>query len=129
MSLLKVLVVDDEKEARELLLHYLQPWWHTMEISEASNGLAALDALSRQEPDIIFLDIKMPELSGIEVLERKDRSVTPAVIFTTAYDEYALPAFDFDLFLNRHHDVEDFVLHAKTLDALHQVALDRVLIA
>lgn len=96
MPLLKILLADDEKEARELLLHYLHRWQHTVSIQEALDGKTALKALKEFQPDILFLDIKMPELSGIEVLQNKEAGALPAVVFTTAYDEFALPAFDFE---------------------------------
>ncbi len=91
---LKILIADDEKEARELLLHYLQEW--KAEIKEAADGSSTLELLNNFHPDILFLDIKMPELSGIEVLQKKKETALPAIIFTTAYDEYALPAFDYE---------------------------------
>ena len=96
METLKVLIADDEKEARELLLYYLQDWDH-LEIKECADGKSTLSELHEFRPDILFLDIKMPELTGIEVIKQKDDSVTPAIILTTAYDEYALPAFDYEV--------------------------------
>jgi two-component system LytT family response regulator len=96
MPSLKILLADDEKEARELLLHYLHNWENITSIQQCADGKSTLHALQSFQPDILFLDIKMPELSGIEVLQKKEQSFLPAVIFTTAYDEYALPAFDFE---------------------------------
>ena len=93
---LKVLIADDEKEARELLIFFLDEHKEEVQLSECADGRCTLEALQNFKPDILFLDIKMPELSGIEVLQRKDRALLPAVIFTTAYDEYALPAFDLE---------------------------------
>ena len=92
----KVIIADDEKEARELLLHYL-PRWKSLEVKECADGRAVLNALQEFQPDILFLDIKMPELSGMEVLQQKNRTLLPAVIFTTAFDEYALSAFDYEV--------------------------------
>jgi two-component system LytT family response regulator len=96
MHPLKVIVADDEKEARELLLHYL-PRLKSLEVKECADGQAVLKALQEFQPDILFLDIKMPELSGIEVLQQKKTTLLPAVIFTTAFDEYALSAFDYEV--------------------------------
>ena len=96
MQRTKVLIADDEKEARELLLYYLQDW-DNLEIKECADGKSTLRELHEFRPDILFLDIKMPELTGIEVIKQKDNSVTPAIILTTAYDEYALPAFDYEV--------------------------------
>lgn len=93
---LKILVADDEKEARELLLHYLYQYESNAQVIECADGKATHEALKEFNPDILFLDIKMPELSGIEVLQKKESSIHPAIIFTTAYEDYALPAFDFE---------------------------------
>ena len=93
---LKVLIADDEKQARELLIFFLEKYRDEVQLSECPDGRCTLEALKNFKPDILFLDIKMPELNGIEVLQRKDTGHLPAVIFTTAYDEYALPAFDLE---------------------------------
>jgi two-component system LytT family response regulator len=96
MPRLKILVADDEKEARELILHYLQNREDNVEIKQCADGITTLQSLSDFQPDILFLDIKMPELNGLEVLQKKQPAQLPAVIFTTAFDNYALPAFDFE---------------------------------
>ena len=96
MPALKVIIADDEKEARELLLHYLARG-KNLDVKECADGHAVLKALREFQPDILFLDIKMPELSGIEVLQQKRTTLLPAVIFTTAFDEYALSAFDYEV--------------------------------
>ena len=101
MQRLKVLIADDEKEARELLLHYLRGW-PNLEIKECADGRNTVDSFENFNPDILFLDIKMPELTGIEVLQKKPVHAAPAIVFTTAYDEYALPAFD--------HEAIDYLL-------------------
>lgn len=93
---LKVLIADDEKEARELLIFYLQEHKDEVELAECGDGRCTLEALQQFKPDVLFLDIKMPGLSGIEVLQQQQCGVLPAVVFTTAYDEYALPAFDLE---------------------------------
>jgi len=96
MQRLKILIADDEKEARELLLYYLQDW-DNLEIKECADGKCTLRELHEFGPDILFLDIKMPELTGIEVIQQRENSISPAIILTTAYDEYALPAFDYEV--------------------------------
>lgn len=93
---MKILIADDEREARELLLFYLHDIRNEAELSECADGKSTLEALQRFKPDILFLDIKMPELNGMQVLQHKEAAALPAVIFTTAYDEYALPAFDLE---------------------------------
>ena len=90
----RVLIVDDEPLARErirMLLHD-EPGFEIA--SESSNGTEALAAIERLAPDLVFLDIQMPELNGFEVLERLDPAQLPVVIFVTAYDQYALKAFE-----------------------------------
>lgn len=96
MQLLKILIADDENEARALLLHYLKDQCN-IEMREVSDGRSTLAAIQEFKPDILFLDIRMPELSGMEVMQQKRDGLLPAVIFTTAYDEYALPAFDYEV--------------------------------
>jgi two-component system LytT family response regulator len=91
----KILIADDEKEARELLRHFLHAD-SNLQIKECADGDTTLKILQEFQPDILFLDIKMPEISGLEVLQKKKQTALPAVIFTTAYDEYALPAFDYE---------------------------------
>lgn len=89
---LKTLIVDDEELARRLIREYLQAHSDIEIIAECENGLQALQAITEHNPDLIFLDIQMPRLSGLEVLELAGRD--SGVIFTTAYDQYALKAFD-----------------------------------
>jgi two-component system, LytTR family, response regulator len=96
MQQMKVLIADDEIEARQLIYFFLKELEVSCLIKETGDGLSTIQALEGYEPDILFLDIKMPGLNGIEVLEQKDKSNLPAIIFTTASDEYALSAFDFD---------------------------------
>ncbi len=89
---MKALIVDDERMARQELRRLLAAH-HEIEIAgEARNGDEALDLIARLQPDVLFLDIRMPGTNGFELLERLDD--VPQVIFTTAYDEYALKAFE-----------------------------------
>jgi two-component system, LytTR family, response regulator len=94
MASWKILIADDEKEARELLLHYLDDHQYILQVKESRDGESTLKMLQEFQPDILFLDIKMPEITGLEVLQKRTPSALPAIIFTTAFDEYALPAFD-----------------------------------
>jgi two-component system LytT family response regulator len=93
---LRILIADDEPEARELLLYFLKKET-TAEIKETADGKSALQMIRSFNPQILFLDIRMPELSGMEVMHQKPASLLPAVIITTAFDEYALPAFDYEV--------------------------------
>ncbi|MES2041405.1 MAG: LytTR family DNA-binding domain-containing protein [Pseudomonadota bacterium] len=89
---LQVLIVDDEELARRLSLEYLRSHLDIEVIGECETGQEAVDAISKLNPDLVLLDIQMPQLSGLEVLEVTGRR--SGVIFTTAYDQYALKAFD-----------------------------------
>jgi DNA-binding LytR/AlgR family response regulator len=93
---LKVLVVDDEPLAREELCYQLQHLNDVEVVGQASNGLEALSAVERAEPDLIFLDIQMPGLTGFEVARRLlTRGVdVPAMVFVTAFDQHAIEAFE-----------------------------------
>ncbi|MET0355572.1 MAG: LytTR family DNA-binding domain-containing protein [Cellvibrio sp.] len=89
---MRLLIVDDEELARRLMREYLARHTHIEIVGECSNGEQAVDQILTLEPDLILLDIHMPKLNGLEVLEVTGR--TGGVIFTTAYDHYALKAFD-----------------------------------
>ena len=86
------LIVDDEPLARKKIRELLSsvPWIEC--VGEVGDGLTAVAAIDEQQPDLVFLDIQMPRLSGLEVLQRAKHA--PAVIFTTAYDRYAVTAFE-----------------------------------
>jgi two-component system LytT family response regulator len=88
----KVFIIDDEKDARLLIRQYIQPYEHLEVIGECDNGLDAVTKINQLEPDLIFLDIKMPGLSGFQVVQQLVH--VPQIIFTTAYDQYALKAFE-----------------------------------
>jgi len=96
MKEMKILVADDEQSARELILYYLGQTSKPPIIFQAADGRTALELLTKEKPDLLFLDVKMPELNGIEVLKQRDAGPLPAIIFTTAFDEFALPAFDYE---------------------------------
>jgi two-component system LytT family response regulator len=87
-----VLIIDDEAPARLLIRQYLEGNNHFEIIGECDNGLEAVTAINNLEPDLVFLDIKMPGLSGLQVVQEIVH--VPQIIFTTAYDQYALKAFD-----------------------------------
>lgn len=89
---LSTIIVDDETPARELIRHYLQYYPDILITGEADNGFDAMKLIREQHPQLVFLDIQMPKLTGFELLELID--VTPEIIFSTAYDQYALRAFE-----------------------------------
>ncbi len=88
----KSLIIDDEPPARELLRHYLGRIHEIQVIGECSNGFDALKVIREENPQLIFLDIQMPKISGFELLEVLENP--PEVIFCTAYDEWAIKAFE-----------------------------------
>lgn len=94
MSNLRVLVVDDESLARQRLRRLLQAEPDVDVIGEASTGREAVQRISELRPDIVCLDVQMPELDGFGVLRELGDGPLPLVLFVTAYDEHALRAFD-----------------------------------
>src|SRR6476620_8470001 len=88
----KVIIIDDEEAARVLIKQYIANFQELEVIAECENGIEAVSAINRFEPDIVFLDIQMPGLSGFQVL--KQIVHIPQIIFTTAYDQFAIKAFD-----------------------------------
>ena len=90
----RVLVVDDEPLARQRLLRLLGNLEHYTAIGEAENGEEALHKIAETHPDIVLLDIRMPEVDGLQIAERINQLDTPpAIVFCTAYDDYAIAAF------------------------------------
>ena len=111
---LRALIAEDEALARRLLREYLAPHADIDVVAEADNGLDAARAITELKPDLVFLDIQMPRLTGLEVLELTGRR--DGVIFTTAYDQHAMRAFEL-------HAV-DYLLKPFT-QARFDAALDR----
>ncbi|MBX7174039.1 MAG: LytTR family DNA-binding domain-containing protein [Pyrinomonadaceae bacterium] len=91
----RVIVVDDEPLARLNLCALIKKDDELEIIKECENGYEAISAIETLAPDIVFLDVQMPEINGFQVLEQVDLSKIPALIFVTAYDQYAIKAFEF----------------------------------
>jgi two-component system, LytTR family, response regulator len=91
---LKVLIVDDESLSRTRLRQLLSTEPHVEIVAECADGKSALEAIRQKSPDLVFLDIKMPELDGFGVIKSLLGGRIPAIIFVTAYDQFALQAFD-----------------------------------
>src|SRR5215208_3473492 len=91
---IRVLLVDDEPLAREMPREMLQGDEQVEIIGESCNGREALEAIRTESPDLIFLDVQMPEVGGFDVLTSLDKDKLPYVIFVTAYDQYAVRAFE-----------------------------------
>lgn len=88
----RALIVDDEELARHIIRELLQPHSEIEIVAECANGFEAVKAFAEHKPDLIFLDVQMPKLTGFDVLELV--GTEPLVIFVTAYDQYAMRAFD-----------------------------------
>ncbi len=96
MNRYKALIIEDEQPARELLKVFLREYPQVELLAECSDGFEGARAIAREKPDLVFLDIQMPRISGFEMLELIEEEKLPLVIFTTAYDQYALKAFEFN---------------------------------
>lgn len=92
--MIRVLVVDDEAPARRKLLRLLHSASDVEVVGEAANGPAAVEAIANLQPDLVFLDVRMPGLDGFGVIETVGAQNMPHVVFVTAYDEYAVKAFE-----------------------------------
>jgi two-component system LytT family response regulator len=90
--MIKTILIDDEPLARDIVRHYLADHPEIEVVAECSDGFEGLKAIALHKPDLIFLDIQMPKISGFEMLELVENR--PTVIFTTAFDEFAIKAFE-----------------------------------
>jgi len=94
MTAIRVLTVDDEPLARERVSTFVRETEGLELVGEGNNGIEALDLIARLEPDLIFIDVEMPELSGFGVIAALEDTRVPAVVFITAFERYALKAFE-----------------------------------
>jgi two-component system LytT family response regulator len=115
--LLKTLIVDDESLARRGLAHRLKSIADIEIVGEANNGREALALIKEKSPDLVFLDIQMPGINGFEVVQQLDLKTMPVILFLTAYDEYAVQAFEANAL--------DYILKPIDEERLHQ-ALEKV---
>lgn len=90
--MIKTILIDDEPLSREIIKSYLRGVAEVEVVAECNDGFEGVKAIQQHHPDLIFLDIQMPKISGFEMLELLEEP--PAVIFTTAFDEYAIQAFE-----------------------------------
>ncbi len=112
MKPLSVLIVDDEPLAREGLRMLLAGDPHVAAISEAKNGREAVIAIRESRPDLVFLDVQMPEIDGFQVVQEVDPERMPAVVFVTAHDQYAIRAFEINAL--------DYLLKPVTAERFYQ---------
>src|SRR5665647_460992 len=92
MKKIRVLIIEDETPARELIKYMLKDHPEIEVVGECADGFCGAREIKEKHPDLIFLDIQMPKLTGFELLEVLDEK--PEVIFTTAFDQYAIRAFE-----------------------------------
>ncbi len=115
MEKIKAIVIDDESLARDLVKSYLGAYHEIEILGEFSDGFQGLKAINELQPDLVFLDVQMPKLTGFEMLELLDKPCN--IVFTTAYNEYAIKAFE--------HNAIDYLLkpfsNERFQDALNKV--------
>lgn len=89
---MKAIIIDDEELGRALVANYLESFPMIEIVAQCANGFDGLKAIEQHQPDLVFLDIQMPKLTGLEMLELLEKR--PEIIFTTAYDNFAIRAFE-----------------------------------
>lgn len=94
MNKLRIIIADDERPAREFLKTVLREFEDAELVGEAENGADAVEIIKQTKPDLALLDLRMPEISGLEAVRLLRRSQMPLVAFVTAFDEYAVQAFE-----------------------------------
>lgn len=94
MNKLRVVIADDERPARSFLKALLQEFADVEIVGEAENGAEVLEMIKQNKPDLALLDLQMPEITGLEVVKLLRKSQMPLVAFVTAYDEFAVQAFE-----------------------------------
>ena len=94
MNQIKVLVVEDELYSRAKIVHFLSLVQHISEVKEAEHGAEGLKVLQNWSPDLLIADVHMPHLNGFEMISHLPKDRRPMIIFTTAYKDYALQAFE-----------------------------------
>ncbi len=110
--MLRTIIVDDEPLARERLKRFLRDESDVEIVAECGNGNDAIEKIKELRPDLVFLDIQMPEKNGFDVIRALGPKLIPTVIFVTAYDQYALKAFDVHAL--------DYLLKPSTKERVHR---------
>ncbi len=116
MKTFKCLIIDDEEPARSLVREYLSEYNAFEIIGEGSNGLEGVQLINQLKPDVVFLDIQMPKLTGFEILELIDSK--PFIVFSTAFDQFAIKAFE--------QNAIDYLLKPYSKDRFAQ-AIDKII--
>jgi len=115
--MIRVVIADDEPLSRRLVNQLLERHSDVVVVAECADGAAARDAIATCAPDLVFLDIRMPVESGLDVARTREEGAGPFVVFVTAYDRFAVPAFE--------ADAVDYLTKPLT-EARFDAALDRV---
>jgi len=119
MDRIRTIIIEDEEPARDIVKTYLKKFQDIELIGECSDGFSGVKAVNEMKPDLLFLDIQLPKLTGFEILELVEHS--PVIIFTTAYDQFALKAFEMN--------ATDYLLKpfsSDRFDTAMQKALDKL---
>ena len=114
--MIRVLIIDDESLARDIIKSYLKEHDNIEVLAECANGFEGVKAINELKPDLIFLDIQMPKISGFEMLELLDEH--PHIIFSTAFDNFALKAFELN--------AADYLLKPYSIDRFNE-ALEKAI--
>lgn len=109
--MIRVVIADDEAPAREKLARWLADQADMVVVSAAEDGLSAAQGIEQLRPDVVFLDVQMPMLSGLEVAAQLEPAVAPWIVFVTAFDEHAVKAFELNAvdYLLKPYDHERFI--------------------
>lgn len=122
MKKIKLLIVDDEPFAHKVLEGYCQNIDYVEIIGHSYDGISTLNFLNKEQVDAILLDIQMPDLTGLELLDSLKNNA-PKIIFTTAYTEYAIQSFDYDQVVDYLHKPIRFTRFIKALERLKRILL------
>ena len=108
--MIRAVLADDESPARDKLARWLGEVSEVEVVAQCADGIAAAEAIDRLRPDVVFLDIKMPALTGLEVAAQLEPLSAPLIVFVTAFDEHAIKAFDLSAvdYLLKPYDKERF---------------------
>jgi two-component system LytT family response regulator len=123
MKVVKAIIVDDEQLGRDIIKEFLGDHPQVEVVAECRDAHEAFEAIAKHHPDLLFLDIQMPEINGFELLEMLDEH--PKIIFSTAYDQYAIKAFEVNAvdYLLKPYDEDRFNLALER--AIHSLQSDQ----
>lgn len=122
MKKIKVLIVDDEPLAHKVLEGYCKNLDYVEIVGHSYDGISTLNFLNKEQVDVVLLDIQMPDLTGLELLDTLKNNA-PKIIFTTAYTEYAMQSFDYDQVVDYLHKPIRLTRFIKALERLKRVLL------